>query len=521
MKLIGALLLPALVVTGCSFLLDFPEETSGQGGGGGGGGEGASGGTSCEEASVLGVVWRGAAQDATTDDYVTTTGLLQRGTSLLMYGSASSDFNALTFPETASNLLFTVEVDEDGIEQILSSVTPCEPTKPPDSLFSGRASLTLDRVFISGGLAAGQPSQDYGFNEGEVAVCGTDPVDVSPPKGINEAIVPFFAVVDDPNTYPDPSSGANAVTIDTTANAEVTAGIGITNDEELGDVFGLPKPSEGSVAFLSRSPETGGLNEVVFLSSAANADDFPRDLRGGIAVDDERTVWATTQSCPPEQSCRTSGTAVIALWPEGAAEAGNLSIDGTTSFGSSLRASGTTVVVGGGYQGMLSIEGEPFEPAPVGGDSFVAALDLENDVVAWTYPGPGQPPLASGLGFDAVVDLAIVEDGACGGAVYVTGCIVDQGAPEEDRTCTPNRTEIRNRHMYIAKLDLATGDLVWSKELKPEEPDTQLLLPTALLATGDGVMVAISFLGAVTLPAPTGAISSGAGVETLILKFAP
>lgn len=517
-------ILSALVLgSGCSFVLDFPEEgnetTSNGGGGNGTGGTGAGtegGGGDVPVGGACGVapepteIWHGTPTGESNQfDYVTVTGMALQGANVRAYGEASGDIEDLTWPSTPSNLLFAVEID-GGFAEDLASIVPCGGEVPNYSI-ANRISVTQDRLFISGALPVDDQVSVYGYSDENTDECKSS-ASYIPPGGSTEAMIPFFGLIteDFSADVMDPSDQSNGVTLDTTVNAGTTTGIGVAST----GVFGAPIPDAEYQYFMTRSPENGVGNETAFLEIYANTDDFPLDLTGGIAVDDTAVVWGAGAACEIAGPCTGDSELFISYWPP-ASMPSNVEVNGQGhSFGSVLRFGGGRLFVGGGYSGELEVAGEALAAA-VDTNAFVVAFDPDSRNAFWTYPAPGASPGFDTTGHEAVVDMALSTDADCGEAVvYVVGCVVRDDAYLQ--SCSVHRPLEQGRSMFIVKLDASSGEEIWSTVVEPSAPE-QLLIPTSVTATSAGLWVATSLNGSVDLPG--GAVETGEGTDALILMY--
>ncbi|NUP04482.1 MAG: hypothetical protein HOW73_00285 [Polyangiaceae bacterium] len=511
-----ALTAALVLASGCSFVLDFPEEVRGGGGGAGGdegGGPlgGGGSGPTCQS-EIAEVPWRGHTPSATEFDYVTVTGLSRDPDPterwLDLFGESSSNIDPFTFPSSASNVLFAIRLPDDNSAEVLGTIVPCD-AAVPDYSFANRVSHnTDDQLFISGGLPADDQT-NYAFSPGETDNCSLGVTEnFASDEPVDGALVPFFALMDPDGSSVDASVQDAGLTLATDVNAEVTAGLGVA----FGEAFGAATGAVELAYFISRSPEMKGGNEVVFLDNVPEIS-YPRDLVGDLAVDGAANVWATGQSCTG--ACATSSLFIVE-WPAAMPETQSIKIGGATaSFGAAAAANDNAAFIGGGYQGALTIDDVPLEPTDDVG-AFVAAFDVNDGGVLWTYPAEGTTPGFETTGFEAVVDIAVGDGSECGSVVYVVGCIADDKAGLQG--CTAHRPDAMGRHAFVLKLDALTGQELWSTEIRPADVATSLFLPTAITADDSGFWVAASLRGQVDLAEP---IESGPSTEAVVVRFTP
>ena len=403
--------------------------------------------------------------------------------------------------------------------------------------FTGSAAWLGDAPVISGFVSASaQGPAPYSVTPGSGNLCpgGSFSVDARPEGG---SLNPYVARLDKEalgGVIFDFWGAAQAPTFDVAAragvplgdgtNGEVIATIGVAN----GDVYDITEGSTELRYYLTRY--TSGLTLLdrssILLGVAANTEGFPGtpEHHAGVTIADDGAVWATGLDCPNGASCAGTGKLFVSRWDPGGANVSLLGVAGDPtnrrSFGSVVRAGNGTVIVGGGREGALRISGTDLPATDVATDAFVVALDPTTSAVSWVYP-PAAGPSFSTSEYEAVVDLAIVEEPGCqGGVVYVVGCITD---PVQDADCLyPVDTAAAGppKRGFLVKLDLATGQEIFARELQQNEA-AGMFLPTAVAADRTGVWLAADLHGSITLEPPVGDVTSSPGRDTVILQLTP
>ncbi len=510
-----ALIVASCVAVGCSFLNDFPEVIEQTGGAGGGGGNGAANvGGSCSGPLVPEpeLLWH-ATPDGTGEalDYTIITGLTRSG-SLSAWGvnaGGLSDAPALAaFPGTA-NRAFLVDLAGAQPATLRGTLIACDAINGP-GFGTGRMALVGGDPLLTGFLTSGNPDALYAF-----AVDASDPCAgtfADPPLlGSGAPTIGFNARLFPTVLSNEQFSEAKGQSLDIASNGALDASLGLG----FGDLNGITAASPSY--YLARSTRLP--SEVLVLSHTIDEARFDgsENSYGGVAVDVDSAIWATGKDCGDSASaCAGTGRLFVDRWGQSATTANPLSIAGSgESFGSVVRASGSVVVVGGGYQGELTVGEQPLPASSDGVDALVFALDPAEGSVRWTYPGSSSPGYDR-AGFDAVVDLAVVPGPACAGFVYVAGCRVDAGA-----TASECLTRESNKSAFVAKLRLDTGEEIWSQSYSASDTgNTSRLLPTAVAADEAGFWVAFSYQGQVDF-LPDTLTSNGASADGLVLRFAP
>ncbi|MBL8742198.1 MAG: PQQ-like beta-propeller repeat protein [Myxococcales bacterium] len=508
-------LIVGFLALGCSFLNDFPDVVEQAGGAGAGvqGGNanvgGSCNGTLVPEPQLL---WHATPNGAgQAEDYTIITGLTRDG-SLSAWGMNAGGFAdapALdAFPGT-TNRAFLVDLAAAPPVTLRGTLIACDTINGP-GFSTGRMALAGGDPLLTGALTEGNPDALYAF-----AVDASDPCAgtfADPPlHGVGAPTIGFNARLFPTVLANEQFGQAKGQSLDIASNGAVDASLGLG----FGELNGVSAASPSY--YLARSTRLP--SEVLVLSHPIDEARFDGSdtSYGGVAVDDASAIWATGKDCSGStRACAGTGRLFVDRWGPSAATADPLSVaGGGESFGSVVRAAGGVVVVGGGYQGELTVGDQPLPVSSDSVDGFVFALDPADGSIRWTYPGASAPDYDR-AGFDAVVDLAVVPGPACGGFVYVAGCRVEAGA-----ATTECLTRESHKSAFVAKLRLDTGEEIWSQSYSAIDPgDTSRLLPTAVAADEAGFWVAFSYQGQVDFLAET-LTSNGASADGLILQFAP
>ncbi|MBL9027766.1 MAG: hypothetical protein JNL21_36585 [Myxococcales bacterium] len=525
--------------SGCAFVFDFPDEVRGVGGGGAGGGAGGAGGGTCPDPetqpAVTRVHWHGLTQQAADYDQVTTTGLVRAPGKVFAFGSATAPLAGLSLASGNELLGFLVELEDDTSVSAAGSVIACDGVD--GFSFTGSASWLGGAPVICGAVAASADGPAaYSLTPGSGNLCpgGSFSVDAAPqgssrnpyvarldPAAPQGVVFDFWGAVQAPALD---VAAAESVPLGNGTNGDVVATIGVTN----GNVYDLAGGVTALQYYLTRYTSGLGLldRSTVALGVAADADGFPGTFEhhSGVAVSDDGSVWMTGLECPSGASCAGTGKLFVGRWAPGSADVTLLGVTGDPtnrrSFGSVVRSSTGRIVVGGGREGSLRISGTDLPPTDVGTDAFVVALDPTTSAVAWAYPPESGPSFPTSE-YEAVVDLAVVAEPGCdGGVVYAVGCITD---PLQNADClAPIDVAAQGppKRGFLVKLDLATGEEIFARELQQNEGDG-MVLPTAVAADRTGVWLAADLHGSITLEPPIGMVASSAGIDTLVIQLTP
>ncbi len=505
---------------GCSLLLDFPESSGEPLGGGAAGGGGGSGGD-CSEAAIRGrleVVWRAVPAGNSKDSYVTTTGLAAQDSSIKLFGEASQGIEGLSFPSTPANMLFAVSRVTNTSPEEIGSIMPCVPVD--GYLIAGRTSLLGTNLLVSAGVPAAA-STPYSLSLGVDSACPAGNQTVSSAGGAaGPGWVPFFTVMTS-GVDPDIGSGGEALGLDTDFNevGNWTAGLGIAKTP----YFFQQLSTDGPEYVVARSHADQTDNVFWLTGKVAWADGYPYDVQGAITLDDSENLWVTGGDCDASiQACPDQTSLFLGAWDLKGDGKTEIPIDsGARSFGTAAAKGGGRVFFGGGFEGAFSIDGVKLGAAK-GVSPFVAALDSADKSVLWVYPSEAHPSATADTdAFEAVVDIVPSDVADCGSSslVYVVGCRA--GATATAFSCTPHAASA-DRQTFIVALDAATGDELFTIDLAPEQPTTDILVPTAVTAAPDGgLFLALSFRGSLTLPSESKPIVTELGAETLLLRYRP
>lgn len=519
--LVAGALLALGSVAGCSLLLDFPE-SSGEplgGGGVGGGGVGGGEGGACSEGAIRGrleVVLRAVPASNSKDSYVTTTGLVAQSSEIKMFGEAPQGIEGLSFPSSSgSNMLFAVSRATNDAPEEIGSIMPCDAVG--GNLLAGRVSLLGSNLLVSAAIPAASDTL-YAVNDGTEDSCPTSNERVSAANG-SMGLVPFFTVMS-AGVDPDIGSGGEALGLDTDFNAEGnwTAGLGVAKT-----AYFFQQLSTGGPEYVVARSHADQTDNVFWLTGKiASADEYPDNVLGAITIDDHENLWVTGGDCDVTiQACPDQTSLFIGAWSLSDDEKTDVPIEsGARSFGTAAAQSGDRAFVGGGFEGALSIGGVKSGTAK-GVGPLVTAFDTTDKSVLWVYPHEAQSASADTDAFEAVVDIVPSDVTDCGSSapLYVVGCRAGAGASA--LSCTPHSASV-DRQTFIIALDAATGDELFTFDLAPEQPSSNLLLPTAVAAAPDGsLFLALSLRGSLSLPSESDPITTTLGAETLVLRYRP
>ncbi len=498
---------------GCSLLYDFPEEgtTSGSGGSGGGGG----GPTICAAFAPVPtldrVAWRGEMVDPGVNDELATTGLARDTVHdvLYAYGRTRGGIGGLfTGSGRHASELYLTAIPDQGTPTLAMAARMCADVDPA---FSGRVTTFLDgRAVVSGSLGFDfllEGPGTWSIGVGDADQCATGVSVPYDPDWNYYGGAPFFALVDETSVSLDPLGVSDGGGVDVDDRDGRLAAIGVG----AGQLFEQSTPDPYARYFVQRSTETSG-NETFILDDhfARSPSNFVH-AEAGVAVDEQGNAWFGGGSCNDGGACNDQGAFLGVLRTTGAPE---LIVErpGTASAVTAMAEADGTVLIGGRYDGELSMLGATLGAA-TSTDAFVIAMDSTSRDVLWTYPGATPTPGYDVIGHNALVDLAVLGTRDCG-AVYLVGCTVP--STETNGDCAEPKVGKRG---FIVKLDLGTGRELWVDDVALENPDYDLFLPTAIAAQGDHVWVAATASGKVDVAGTQ--VIGASPMETLVLTLSP